>query len=176
MVPIMMRTKAMTAKTAPTSLLLSSLQSRPYFAFHRSLSNLLGRNTRRGEERASPSIPSPFRSPKRAGIRTRKPLGTSLISLPRMKSDGESRSRHECFEKHVLRKQTIRTRRFLVKERGSLLDTSIWTLGQRNRIRAQRITHMCVLTFVLAFGRFTDSWRVAIQCSSGRYSRQDSYH
>jgi len=64
MVPITM--------TRMTSTLIPSLQSRPFFAFHRNLPNLLGRNARKGERRASRSVQSPLHSPKRVGTRTQE--------------------------------------------------------------------------------------------------------
>ena len=50
--------------------------------------------------------------------------------------------------RNTQRRQIIRARRLLVRDRRSLLDTPIWIVGQRNRIRTQGTTRMCVLSFV----------------------------
>ena len=57
MVTTTMGVKTMTKKTRVTNASLSSHWLGPSFTFRRNWSNLMGRNTRRGEGRALPSIP-----------------------------------------------------------------------------------------------------------------------
>ena len=61
------RARTMTRKSGVKGPSLSSRRLMPSFMFRRNRSDLLGRNTRRGEGRRSPSIQNPFCSPQRMG-------------------------------------------------------------------------------------------------------------
>lgn len=90
-------------------------------------------------------IQGPFRSPKAGWDKDTAAFG----HLMDYATNGKINRVHGAnVSRNTQRRQIIRARRLLVRDRRSLLDTPIWIVGQRNRIRTQGTTRMCVLSFV----------------------------
>jgi len=142
-----------------TSLLPSSLQSRPSFVFY-------GNLPRGGEGRASPVIQGPFRSPKRAGTRTQRPLDTSWITPSR---EDESRSRRECFEKHAKRVDYSYQKIFSEGEKVAAGYANLELGAEKPNKSSRNNSYVRSILRVLGFGQAANRGWMDIQWCSGCY-------